>query len=119
MLITKLTRSYGIFERREANFLTLEPARAFNRLLFKRAHIVQDNGNGSFSIVDDDVVVKPKWGRWVRQWPDEMQKDPAIILDEDEFPMDAYNVALRKYHDNLGMGVYYSNIHIDLIMQHM
>lgn len=62
MLITKLARLYSIFERRDAIFLTLELTRSFNRLLFKRAHIVQDNGGGNFSIPGDDLVEQPEGG---------------------------------------------------------
>lgn len=40
MLVTKLARSYGLFERRVTKFLTLMPTRHFNILLYKRATIV-------------------------------------------------------------------------------
>lgn len=33
--------------------------------------------------------------------------------------MDNYNVEMCRYHDNMGRGVNYSNMHLDLMIQHM
>lgn len=31
-----------------------------------------------------------------------MKEDPQVILKEYNLPMDAYNVVMRRYQDNLG-----------------
>lgn len=53
MWITRLVRSFGIFEKQEASMLTVEPQKTFSTLLYKRAWIVVDHGMGGFSIPDD------------------------------------------------------------------
>lgn len=42
-----------------------------------------------------------------------------MIPKEDELHMDLYNVSVRRYQDNLGCGVTYTNMHLDILMQHM
>lgn len=54
MLITKLAKSFEVFQKREAMILTVERGKAFSPLLFKRENIVVDNGGGNYSIPNDD-----------------------------------------------------------------
>lgn len=48
MFVTKLARSYGLFERGTRKFLTMMHTRPFSPLLYKRARIVEDNGRVIF-----------------------------------------------------------------------
>lgn len=48
-----------------------------------------------------------------------MLDEPPVISEEDELPMDAYNVTMRRYQDNLGQGMNYIRMYMDLIMQNM
>ncbi|CAI9276595.1 unnamed protein product [Lactuca saligna] len=57
--------------------------------------------------------------RRVRQRPDDAEEEPPVIPTEDELPMDPYNVALRCYQDNIGRGVNYTNMHLDLMIQNL
>lgn len=60
MFVTKLVRSYGIFENGAGNFLFMIHTRPFSIILYKRDRIVEDNGGGKFSIPDDDEVEVPE-----------------------------------------------------------
>lgn len=118
MLVTKLARSYGLFEKGVANFLTLMPTRRFNIFLYKRDRIVQDNGGNNFSFPEDDEVEQLEMGRRVRPCPDDVHEEPPVIPVEDEMPMDLYNWGMHRYQDN-GRGLNYQNTHTDLLFQHL
>ncbi|CAI9273030.1 unnamed protein product [Lactuca saligna] len=118
MLITRLARSFGILQRREVAMLTIELGQYFSPLLSKHANIVMDNGFGNYSITNDYPRNQP--GRWVKQQTCDADDDePPVIPTEDELPMNLYNVALRRYHDNLGGGVNYIDLHLYILMQDM
>lgn len=76
--MTKLAWSYGIFENRARNFLTMVNAKHFSFLLNNRARIVDDNGGGKFSIPGDNEVIAPEGpGRRVRSLQVPMHEEPA------------------------------------------
>ncbi|CAH1422733.1 unnamed protein product [Lactuca virosa] len=88
--------------------LTIESGKPFSPLLYKRANIVVDNGFNNFSIPSDTPRNQP--GRRVTQRAGDTNDDePPVIPTEDEIPIYPYNVALRRYQDNLGRGVNYTN----------
>lgn len=76
-----------------------------------------NNGYGNFSIPNNNPRDQP--GRRVWQRPGDHEEEPSIIPIEDELPMDPNNVALRRYQDNKARGINYTNIHLDIMMQHM
>ncbi|CAI9281575.1 unnamed protein product [Lactuca saligna] len=58
MLVTKLARSYGVFDDPGVEFLKWKEGHPFQPRLFKSAIIVKDMGNNTYSVpVDDEVVV--------------------------------------------------------------
>lgn len=119
ILVIKLARSYGLFERGAGSFLTLMPTRCFNILLYKRDRIVWDNEGNNFSISDVNDEVQPDLGRRVRPRPDDTHEEPPVILVEDEMPMDLYNRVMCRYQDNIGWAINYQNMHTDLLCQHL
>lgn len=70
VLISRLVRSYGIFELREARSLSLEITCPFNCLLFKRARFVIDNGGNNYSIHLDDPMEAAALRRVTRRGDD-------------------------------------------------
>ncbi|CAI9294947.1 unnamed protein product [Lactuca saligna] len=74
-------------------------------------------GFGNFLISNDNPRDQAR--RRVRQRPDDAETEPPVIPTEDELPMNPYNVAMRRYQDNLGRGINYTNMHLDLMIQHM
>lgn len=80
--------------------------------------MVIDNGDNNYSIHPDDPMEAPTLRR-VRRWPDDMQEDLHVISEEDELPMDFYNVYLRWYQDNLSWDMNYMGMHMDLMMKHL
>lgn len=101
MLVTKLARSYGLFDRGAENLLTLMSTRRFNILLYKRVTIMQDNRGNSFSIPEVDEAVQPELGRRVRARPNNTHGDLGVIPVEEEMPMDLYNRSMHRYQDNV------------------
>lgn len=97
--------------------LTVNNIKPFSLLLYKRKNIVVDNGFGNFSIPNENPRDRPEWR--VRQRPGDAEEEPTVIPTDDELPMDPYNVALRCYQDNLGRGVNYTNMHLDILTQHL
>ena len=73
-----------------------------------------DNGFGNFSFLNGNL--RERSGRRVRQRLGDAEEEPPVILIEDEWPMDPYNVALRCYQDNFGRGVNYTNMHLNFLM---
>lgn len=53
MLITRHARSFGVLDKREAAFLTVEPQKPLSKLLYKKETIIVDHGMDGFSIPDD------------------------------------------------------------------
>ncbi|CAH1440187.1 unnamed protein product [Lactuca virosa] len=115
ILITWIARSFGILDKRKAMFLTIELQTTCSPLLYKRAHIVVDNGLGNFSIPNDTPRNQPR--RRVRPRGGEADKDePPMIPIEDELPVDPYNMALRQFQVNLARGVNYTNMSLHFMM---
>ncbi|CAI9299788.1 unnamed protein product [Lactuca saligna] len=91
MWITRLVRSFGIFLKREASLLTVEPQKTFSTLLYKRAHLIVDHGMGGFSIPEDTPRHRvPSRGR---QRGNEAEADKPVVPEEDKMPMDPYSMA--------------------------
>ena len=52
------------------------------------------------------MVIEPKEpGKSVKRRQDEAHDDPALILVDDEVPMDWYNVEMRQFQYDLARGV--------------
>lgn len=82
MLITQIARSFGILDKREAMFFTIEPQKDFSPLLYKRDNIVVDNGFGKFAFPNDTPRNQP--GQRVRQRGSDVGEDePPVIPIED------------------------------------
>ncbi|CAI9291721.1 unnamed protein product [Lactuca saligna] len=89
-----------------------------NNLVGTHVHIADDNGYGSYSILNDTPINQPR--RRVRQQGGDVGDDePPVIPTEDELPIDPYNFSLWQYQYNLGRGVNYTNMHFDLLMQYL
>lgn len=117
MLVTRLARSYGFFERGAGSFLTMMHTRPFCVLLYKRTRIIEDNRVGNFSIPDDDEVMVPEQpGRRVRPRPEPVHEEPLVIPVEDEMPMNPNNLSMRKFQDNLSHGENHTNMTLEFMM---
>lgn len=86
MLITKLTKSFGVLQKQKAMMLTMERGKAFRPFLSKMANIVVDNRYGNYSIPNDDP--KEQSRKRVRKRSRDVEEEPPIIPNEDELPMD-------------------------------
>ena len=114
MWITQLARSFGIFEKREASMLTVEPQKPFCTLLYKRARIVVDQRMVGFSIPDD--TPRHQVPSRERQRGNEAGDDEPVVPEEDEMPMDLYSVARRRYEDYISSATNYTNMSLDHLM---
>lgn len=77
-----------------------------------------DNGLGKFSIPND--MPRNRLVRRVRQRSGEAEEDePPVIPTEEELPMDPYNVAMRRFQDNLARSSSSTNMILDYMMQQM
>lgn len=118
MLITRLVDSFGILDKREAMFFTVETQKPFSNLLYKRENIIVDHGMGGFSIPDDTPRDRP--GRRVRQRARGPEGDESpVVPTEDEIPMDPYSVVERRFDDNLAPSGNYANMTLDYVMQQL
>ncbi|CAI9279792.1 unnamed protein product [Lactuca saligna] len=95
----------------------VETSMPFSLLLYKQANIVVDNGFRNCSFPNDNPRDWPRTR--VRQRVCDAEEEPPKIPTEDELPLDPYNVALRPYQEKMGRGVNFTNMHLDILMQHM
>nr|KAJ0204711.1 hypothetical protein LSAT_V11C500278910 [Lactuca sativa] len=76
------------------------------------ARIIEDYGGGHYAIPNDDPVVGPNApGRRVRPRRERDVEDepPVIPVENEDVPMDWYNVEMRRMQDQLARGLNFSN----------
>lgn len=99
MLVTKLARSFEVFDETEVGFLTSKEGRPFQPKLFKITRIVKDLGKDTYSLPKDDLVVVPTDRRNVRlrveRW------GPRHAYFGDELPIDPYHIMAKQYNVDL------------------
>ena len=117
MFITRLARSFGILELPQAQMLTVIHPPPFNTALYRRARIVEKFGD-SFTIPNEDEPAVPEEpGRRVRPRNERVREDPPVIPVEDN---EGWNqVEYRRYLDDIGRGVNYTNQSFDYLFQQM
>ncbi|CAI9268293.1 unnamed protein product [Lactuca saligna] len=121
-MVTKLAKSFGIFNSPEARFFTKNKGRPIQTHLFKTTKILVDLGNDTYSI-SDDTLIKELGRRNVRPRKDG-QKPPTGAQTQPqnfgfEIPMDPYNVILRQYQDYLGRYLNFVGYSLETIMNNM
>lgn len=114
-MITRLARSFGVLEKREAVMLTVEPQKPFLVLLYKRANIVVDHGAGTFGIPDDTPRQRVP-NRGMQRGREAGEDEPPVVHADDELIMDPYNVARRRYEDYMSTSANYTNMCMDHFM---
>ncbi|CAH1417055.1 unnamed protein product [Lactuca virosa] len=116
MLITRLACYFGILDKREAVFLTVESHKPFSTLFYKRADIDVDHGMGGFAIPDD--TPRGRVPRRVRQRRETEEEEPPFVPTDDELPMDPYRISRRRFDDNLARSANYTKKFIFLLLTH-
>ncbi|KAL7605091.1 hypothetical protein Lser_V15G17612 [Lactuca serriola] len=112
MFVTRLANSFGLMNRGAWNFMTLIPTPPFNPILFRRARIIEDYGGGHYAIPNDDPIVGPEApGRRVRSRRERDVEDepPVIPVENEDVPMDWYNVEMRRMQDQMARGLNFCN----------
>ena len=112
MFVTRLANSFGLMNRGAWNLMTLIPTPPFNPILFRRARIIEDYGGGHYAIPNDDPVVGPEApGRRVRSRRErDMEDEPPVIpVENEDVPMDWYNIEMRRMQDQMARGLNFSN----------
>lgn len=108
--MTRLAKSYGLMERGACTLMTMVPTPPFNVILIIRARNIDDYAGGHYSIPHDDAVIGPEeLGRRVRPRQDRACEDPPMIPVEDEIPNEWFNVEGRRYQDDLGRSLNFTN----------
>ncbi|CAI9260282.1 unnamed protein product [Lactuca saligna] len=117
MLVTKLARSFGVFDEPKAGFLTRKEGRPFQPRLFKITQIVKDMGNDTYSVSVDDTVEIPKGRRNMKVRVKEMNPRDGHV--DDKLPMYPYHIMARQYNNDLSRVMNYLGFSIEAMMHHL